>query len=113
MGNPGLLQELPKIAALLSEACGDGAHSAAADRTLAELDTKADFSLNHRLQQCTLGGVVGGLDSLDLQEWPKGYPPAEDLLASVHLADRQISCKTVIRQPMEGSSQALEADQFV
>ena len=47
MGNPGLLQELPDIAALLSEAGGDGEQSAAADRTLAGLDAMADLALNH------------------------------------------------------------------
>jgi hypothetical protein len=72
MGNPGLLQELPDIAALLSEAGGDVEQSAAADRTLAGLDAMADFALNHRLPQGRLGGDFGGLDSLDLQEGPKG-----------------------------------------
>ncbi len=30
-----------------------------------------------------------------------------------YLADRQISCKTVLRQPIQESAQALEEDQFV
>jgi hypothetical protein len=34
MGNPGLLQELPDIAVLLSQRGRDGEQSAAADRTL-------------------------------------------------------------------------------
>ena len=68
MSNPGLFQELPDIAALLPEAGGHGEQSAGADRTLAGLDAMADFSLNHRLPKGTLGGVVGGLNSLDLQE---------------------------------------------
>ena len=84
MGNPGLLQKLPDIAALLSEAGGDSEQSAAADRTLAGLDAMADFSLNHRLPHGTLGGVVGGLDSLDLQEGPKGIRHLEDLLTGAH-----------------------------
>ncbi|MFZ9753587.1 MAG: hypothetical protein ACO3B3_08545, partial [Cyanobium sp.] len=38
MGDPGLLQELPDIAALLPQAGDDGEQSAAADRTLTGLD---------------------------------------------------------------------------
>jgi hypothetical protein len=41
---------------------------------------------------------------------------AQDSLArgcEVILADRQISGKTVMRHPIEGSAQALEADPFV
>ena len=72
MGNPGLLQELPDIAALLPEAGGDGEQAAAADCTLAGLDTMADLALNHRLAQGTLSSVVGGLDSTGLQKSPKG-----------------------------------------
>ncbi len=49
MGNPGLLQELPDIAALLPEGGGNGEQAAAADLTLAGLDTIADLALNHRL----------------------------------------------------------------
>ena len=71
MGNPGLLQELPDIAALLPEGGGDGEQAAATDRTLAGLDTMADLALNHRLAQGTLSSVVGGLDSMGLQEGPK------------------------------------------
>ena len=84
MGNPGLLQELPDITALLSEAGGDGEQSAAADRTLAGLDAMADFSLNHRLAQGTFCSIVGGLDSTDLQEGPKGIRHLEDLLTGAH-----------------------------
>ncbi len=53
MGNPGLLQELPDIAALLSERGGDREQAAAADRTLAGLDAMADLVLIHRLAQGT------------------------------------------------------------
>jgi hypothetical protein len=69
MGNPGLHQELPDIAALLPEGGGDGEQPAAADCPLAGLDAPAvawqtmDLALNHRLAQGTLSGVVGGLDS--------------------------------------------------
>ena len=35
MGDPGLLQELPDIPALLPEGGGDGEQAAPADRTLA------------------------------------------------------------------------------
>jgi len=69
MGNPGLLQELPDIAALLPEGGGDGEQLAAADCSLAGLDAPAvawqtsDLALNHRLAQGTLSGVVGRLDS--------------------------------------------------
>jgi len=70
MGNPGLLQELPGIAALLSERGGDREQAAAADRTLAGLDAMADLALNHRLAQGALSGVIGGLDPLDVQEGP-------------------------------------------
>ena len=84
MGNPGLLQELPDITALLSEAGGDGEQSAAADRTLAGLDAMADFSLNHRLAQGTFCSIVGGLDSTGLQEGPKGIRHLEDLLTGAH-----------------------------
>ncbi len=53
MGNPRLLQELPNIAALLSQRGGDGEQAAAADGALARLDAMADLSLNHRLAQGT------------------------------------------------------------
>ena len=53
MGNPGLFQKSPDIAALLPEGGGDGEQAAAADRTLAGLDAMADLALNHRMAQCT------------------------------------------------------------
>jgi hypothetical protein len=46
MGDPGLLQELPHSADLLSEG-GGGEQPADADRTLAGLDAVADLALNH------------------------------------------------------------------
>ena len=49
MGDPGLLQELPDIPLLLSQAGGDREQAATADSSAAGLDAKADFALNHRL----------------------------------------------------------------
>ena len=86
MGNPGLLQELPDIAALLPQEGGDRKQPAAADRTLAGLDTMADLALNHRLAQDTFGSVVGGLDSLDFQEGPQRTYHLQELLAGAHRA---------------------------
>jgi hypothetical protein len=86
MGNPHLFQEWPDVAALLSQRGGDGEQSAAADGALAGLDAMADLALNHRLAQGTFCGVVGGLDSRDLQKGPKGIGHLEDL--PVSRADR-------------------------
>ena len=91
VGDPGLLQERPDIAALLPEGGGDGEQSAAADRTLAGLDAMADLALNHRLVQgtysygedCVNGGVVGGLDSLDLEKDPQAIAHLEQLPAGL------------------------------
>jgi len=47
MGDPGLLHELPDIAALLPQGGGDREQPAAADRTWAGLDGKADLALAH------------------------------------------------------------------
>ena len=71
MGDPGLLEELPDIPPLLPEGCGDREQATPADRTLAGLASLTDLALNHRLAQGTLCGVVGGLDSLILQESPQ------------------------------------------
>ena len=68
MGDPGLLQKLPHIPALLSERGGDCEQAAAADPTGSGLDAMADLAVNHRLPQRPLGGVVGGLDPWCLQE---------------------------------------------
>jgi hypothetical protein len=98
MGNPGLLQELPDIAALLSEAGGDGEQAAAADRSLAGLDPMADLALNHRLAQSTLGGIVGGIDSTSLQEGPKGIRHLEDLLSGAHRLGPRRSLAPLVAQ---------------
>jgi hypothetical protein len=58
MGNPGLLQERPDIAALLPERGGDREQATATDRTLAGLDAMTDLTLNHGLAQGTLAGVA-------------------------------------------------------
>ena len=68
MDNPGLLQELLDVEALLSDRGRDGKQAAAADRSLAGLDVMADLALNHRLAQGTYsfgddfvdGGIVVG-----------------------------------------------------
>ncbi len=84
MGDPGLLQELPDITALLPEAGGHREQPAAADRTLAGLDAMTDLALNHGLAQSTLGCVVGGLDTLDVQERPQSLAALQQLLAGAH-----------------------------
>jgi len=67
IGNPGLLQKLPDIAALLPEGGGDGEQAAAADGAAGRLDAMADLALNHRLAQ---GGgrsaalLVGSIPSI-------------------------------------------------
>ena len=85
MGDPGLLQELPDIAARLPQAGGDGEQSTAADRTLTGLDAPAvawqtsDLALNHRLAQgpysCgedfVCSGVVGGFNPGVFQKGPE------------------------------------------
>ena len=58
MGDPGLLQELPDIPALLPEGGGDREQSAAADGTAGGLDAKADFALDDQLAQCSLGSTT-------------------------------------------------------
>ena len=80
MGNPALLQELPNIAALLPQGGGDGEQPAAADGAAGGLDAMADLAVNHRLPQCPLGSVVGGLDPWRFQKSP------ERLLALQQLA---------------------------
>lgn len=108
MGNPGLLQELPDIAALLSEAGGDGAQSAAADCTLAGLNTMADFVLNHRLAQGTLSSVVGGLDSTGLQEGPEATCHLEQRLAGADRLGSRCSLAPPVAQLHHPLQQALK-----
>ncbi len=52
-----------------------------------------DLALNHRLAQGTLSGVVGGLDSLNLQKGPKAIGQLQDLLSI-----RNSACRPGSRQ---------------
>jgi hypothetical protein len=98
MGYPGLLQELPDIAARLSQRGGDREKAAAADGTRGQLDSVTDLALNHRLAQGTLSGVVGGLDSLDRQEGPQPIGHLQELLARAHLAGSRRSLAALSAQ---------------
>jgi len=51
----------------------------------------ADLALNHRLAQGMFGGVVGGLDSLDIQEGPQRTCHLQELSAGVHCAGPRLS----------------------
>ena len=74
MDNPGLLEKLPDIPALLLQVGDEREQLAAADGSAGGLDTKADFALNHRLAQCSLGGIVSGFDALvNRQEDLEGF----------------------------------------
>ena len=46
MGDPGLLEDLPGIPALLPQGGGDREQAATADSTAGGLDAKADFALD-------------------------------------------------------------------
>jgi len=85
MGDPGLLQKIPDIPALLPQGSGDREQAVTADRTLVRLDAMADLALNHRLAQGMLGGIVRGFDTLDLKEGPEAIGHWQQLLAG---ADR-------------------------
>lgn len=58
----------------------------------------ADLALNHRLTQGTLGSVVGGLDSLNLQESPQPIGHFQQLLAGAHRAGLWRSLATLSAQ---------------
>ena len=66
MGDPGLLQKLPAIPALLLQGGGDHDQSAPADGTAGGLDLKASawqipyFALDDRLVHCARGGRPPG-----------------------------------------------------
>jgi len=98
MGNPGLLQELPDIAALLPQGGGDREQAAAADHTLAGLDAVTDLALNHRLAQGTFCGVIGGLDRLDIQEGPQPIGHLQELLAGAQRAGPRRSLAALTAQ---------------
>ena len=86
MGDPGLLQELPDIAALLSEGGGDGEQPCPADGPVGRLDAMANLALDDGRPQGSLGSVVGGLDALSLQEGPQRISHLQKLLAGAHRA---------------------------
>jgi len=73
MGNPGLLQELPDIPALLPQGGGDREQSATTDGTAGGLYAKADFALDDGLAQGRLSSVVDGFDAV---EWPRHFTAA-------------------------------------
>ena len=58
----------------------------------------ADLTMNHRLAQGTLGSVVGGLDSLNLQESPQPISHLQQLLAGAHSAGPWRSLATLSAQ---------------
>ena len=70
MGNPGMLQELPNISALLPQGGGDREQSATTDGTAGGLYAKADFALDDGLAEGTLSSVVGGFDAVGLKKSP-------------------------------------------
>jgi hypothetical protein len=84
MGNPGLLQELQAVQALLPQGGGDCEQASAADRALCGLDAMADFSLNHRLAKGSFCGVIGGRNPLNLQEGPGAIGHWQQLMADAH-----------------------------
>jgi hypothetical protein len=92
LGNPGLFQDIPDIAALLSEGGGDGEQAGSADGALGRLDAPAvawqiaDLALDDGRPQRSLGSVVGGLDSLSLQEGSQRISHLQELLAGAHRA---------------------------
>jgi len=67
MGDPGMFQKIPNIPAMFLKGSCDSEQAAQAERTLAGLVAMADLSLNHRLAQDTLGGIVRGFDTLDFK----------------------------------------------
>ena len=92
MGNPGLLQELPDISALLPQGGGDCEQSATTDGTAGGLDAKADFALDDGLEQgpysCgedfVYSSVVGGFEAVDLKKGPQGFFALQQLMVSAH-----------------------------
>jgi len=92
MGNPGLLQELPDISALLPQGGGDCEQSATRDGTAGGLDAKADFALDDGLEQgpysCgedfVYSSVVGGFEAVDLKKGPQGFFALQQLMVSAH-----------------------------
>ena len=82
-----MLEELPGIPALLAQAGGNCKQSAAADRTLAGLNSMAELALNHRLAQGSFRCVAASADKCALS-WPTafahcGCSPAPPLAAAL------------------------------
>lgn len=98
MGEASLHEELPNIAALLPQASGHREQAAAVEGTTGSLDTVTDFALNHRLEQGTFYGVVGGLDSLILQESPQPTCHILELMAGAHCAGPRRSLAPLLAQ---------------
>ena len=84
MGHPGLLQELPHIAALLPEAGADREQAYATKRPRFGLNAVTDFSLNHGRAQGSFRSIVGGLHIVMIQESPQRLFTLEQVLASPH-----------------------------
>ena len=84
MGHPGLLQELPHIAALLPEAGADREQACATKRPCFGLNAVTDFSLNHGRAQGTFRAIVGGLYIVMIQESPQRLLALEQVLAGAH-----------------------------
>ena len=69
-----------------------------------------DLSLNHRLAQGTFSSVVGGLDSLDVQEGPRRTCHLQELSASAHGAGPRRSLaalSTQLHHLLEGGLKCL------
>ncbi len=62
----------------------DGEQACLADGALGRLNTMTDLALDDGRTQGSLGSVVGGLDSLSLQEGPEAIDHLEQLLAGAH-----------------------------
>jgi hypothetical protein len=67
-GRPGPAAEIPPISALLTQDGWDRELGAAASPTLAELKAMSALATHERWRQGKLGNMIGGFDSLDLQE---------------------------------------------
>ena len=98
MGDPGLLQTFPDIPPLLPQVAGHGEQAAAADRSTGRMDAIADLALNHRCSQGWLGGVVGGLDPLNLQKGRQAIGHLQQLLVGVHRLGPRRSLASLVAQ---------------
>ena len=81
-----------------------------ADGITRGLDSQADFALDERLVQCSLGGVVVGLDSGVIQECLEGFLAPWELLAAVPGLTQWcslLSRQTEIRHPLQSAHEML------